>query len=53
MKYVFNFFAILLIGWPAIICGYIFESARSGFKTGRFLYDEGENAAIEKFTIKD
>jgi hypothetical protein len=52
VKYVFNFFAILLISWPGIVVGYIVGAAVSGYKVGRFLYDQGEDAAIEKFTAK-
>lgn len=49
MKYMVNLLAVTFIGWPAVIVGYLWSAAASGWSTGAFLYERHEAAAIKKF----
>ena len=53
MKYVFNILAVIFIGWPSVVAGYLWSAASSGWSTGCFLYQRHEDAAIRKFTKGD
>lgn len=52
MNYVLNFITVLFFAWPAQIIGYIVAAIVSGYKTGVFLYNRHEQAAINKFVHK-
>jgi len=52
MKYVINMVAVVLIGWPALIVGYIWKLIVSGFEAGTCIFEKHQAAAIDKFTKK-
>ena len=47
MKLFINFLAVLVVGWPALIVGYLYAAMVGGIKSGMLLYDEHENSAID------
>jgi hypothetical protein len=49
MKYLVNVTANLLLGWPSLAVGYMVAAIISGFKTGKYMYEDHEEAALYKF----
>ena len=41
---------ILLIGWPAMIAGYLWAAIKSGFECGAFHYAKSEKSGLDAYT---
>jgi hypothetical protein len=47
-----NILALIVIEWPALVIGYVTTAIKKGYKTGVFLHDRHEKAALDKFVYK-
>lgn len=48
MRYVANFLAATLLGWPSAILAYCFAAVRSGFSLGLWLHEQHESEILDK-----
>ena len=53
MKYAIHFLAFFFVGWPSLIAGYVWAAICSGWKTGAFMHQHHEDAAIDKWRRKE
>jgi hypothetical protein len=49
VNHLINVIVIVLIGWPALMLGYIVQAFVDGFATGRAVYDRRTDEAIKFF----
>ncbi len=50
MKYVINNITTVLFGYPALIAGYLWRQIYIGFDLGIHVYDQHEQACMERFS---
>ena len=53
MRYLFNILTVMLVGWPAVVIGYLFSAARGGFQIGCNIFVLDAEATSEKFCKKE
>jgi hypothetical protein len=49
VKYAAHFLVTFLLGFPALIAGYLWAAITGGWSTGKFMHDRHERAAIAKW----
>ncbi len=53
MKYIINAIVVVLVGFPALVLGYLWRQLQIGFDLGGSVYDQHEQACMEKFRKRE